>query len=56
MKHRQIARASIASAFVMSMVLPYIPLIGYVLLFTLYPLIVLTAYKAAVGVERPALF
>ncbi|MCB9685880.1 MAG: hypothetical protein H6735_12635 [Alphaproteobacteria bacterium] len=38
-----------AVAFVMGMVLPYIPFIGYALLFTLYPMFVLAAWRAVYG-------
>jgi hypothetical protein len=34
---------------VMSMVLPYIPFLGYLLLFTVHPLFVLMAYRAVAG-------
>ena len=34
---------------VMGMVFPYIPLVGYLLLFTVQPLFVLLAYRAVAG-------
>ncbi|MCA9489546.1 MAG: hypothetical protein KC621_06470 [Myxococcales bacterium] len=42
-----------AVVFVMGMVLPYIPILGYALLFTLYPMFVLTAWRAVYG-DGPA--
>jgi hypothetical protein len=38
-----------AVSFAMSLVLPYFPIVGYMLLFTIHPLFVLLAYRACAG-------
>lgn len=43
-----------AVTFVMALVLPYLPIVGYALLFTLYPLLVLSAWRGIWGDGPPS--